>query len=198
MDGEEPDLFELAEDYLDGRMGEDDSHRYEDLLLASADARKALIESLTLRGLVDLAYDAESVTRSTDLCRGFKLMFPAYRRATLGPREVDADARLADVHPGEIAALVAPAGLELKIVPPHLVALALAFDLDDAGAQIAEQARAIGSGQDAGQIQDGDAGQRQIFGLHESSSGILRGGSSAGQARLTPPPRSAIVSHQRP
>jgi hypothetical protein len=119
-------------------------------------------------------------------------------RLALGPREVDADALLAGVHPGEVAALIGPAGLELQIVAPHVVALALALDLDDAGAQIAEQARAVGSGQDAGQIQDGDAGQRKIFGLHESSSGILRGGQSAGQARLTPPPRSAIVSHQPP
>ena len=86
-----------------------------------------------------------------------------------GSREVDADALLARVHPGEIAALVTSAGLELQVVPPHLVALALTFDLDHAGAEVAEQARAIGSGQDTGQIQDGDADQRQLFGIHESS-----------------------------
>jgi hypothetical protein len=86
----------------------------------------------------------------------------------LGPGEIDADALLAGVDPGEIAGLVAAAGLELHIVAPHVVALALALDLDHAGAQITEQARAVGSGQDAGQIQDEDAGQRKIVGLHES------------------------------
>jgi hypothetical protein len=103
-------------------------------------------------------------------------------RLPLGPREVDADALLAGVHPGEVGALVGPAGLELQIVAPHVVALALALDLDDAGAQIAEQARAVGSGQDAGQIQDGDAGQRQIFGLHESVAEVY----GADKARVKP------------
>ena len=119
-------------------------------------------------------------------------------RLALGLREIDADALLAGIDSGEIAALVAAAGLELQIVAAHLVALAGPLDLDHAGAQVAEQPGAVGSGQDAGQIQDGDADQRQIVGLHESSSGIVRGRRSAGQARLTPPPRSAIVSHQLP
>ena len=115
-------------------------------------------------------------------------------RLAFGTRQIDADALLAGIHPREIAALVASPGLELEVVAAHLVALALALDLDDASAEVAQQTRAVGSGQDAGQIQDGDAGQRQIFGLHESSNGILRARGSAGQARLTPSPRSAIVS----
>src|SRR5258705_3245319 len=41
-------------------------------------------------------------------------------RLALGSRQVHADALLADVHPGEVAALVAAAGFQLQIVASHL------------------------------------------------------------------------------
>src|SRR5262249_61246620 len=105
----------------------------------------------------------------------------------------DAAALLAGVDPGKVAALVAASRLELHVVAPHLVALAPALDLDHARAEIAQETRAVGSGQDAGQIQDGDADQRQLFGLHGSSSGIVRAARSSGQGGLDPPPPSPSV-----
>src|SRR5258705_12101322 len=89
-------------------------------------------------------------------------------RLALGPRQVHADALLADVHPGEVAALVAAAGFQLQIVASHLVAVALALDLDDARAQVAQQARAVRAGEDSVQIQDGDADQGQLLSLSDS------------------------------
>jgi hypothetical protein len=82
----------------------------------------------------------------------------------VGSRHVDAHAFLAGVHAGEVGALVAAPVLELKIVVAHLVAAARTLDLDHAGAEVAEQARAVRPRQDAGQVQDGDADQRQIAG----------------------------------
>ncbi len=45
-------------------------------------------------------------------------------------------------------------------VPPHLVALDRPLDLDHARAQVREQARAVGAGQHAGEIEDQQVGQR--------------------------------------
>src|SRR5262249_57576676 len=65
---------------------------------------------------------------------------------------------------GEWGGLVGGPVLELQIVVTHLVAAARTLDLDHASPEVAEQARAVRPRQDPGQIQDGDAGQRQIGG----------------------------------
>src|SRR5262249_6923658 len=64
----------------------------------------------------------------------------------------------------EVGALVVAVSLELQVVVAHLVAAARTLDLDHARAEVAEQARAVGSRQDPCQVQDGDGDQRQIGG----------------------------------
>jgi len=50
-------------------------------------------------------------------------------------------------------------------VQSNLVAFARAFHLDDAGAQVGEQARAVRAGEDAGEIEDGEAGEQGLVGV---------------------------------
>ena len=84
-------------------------------------------------------------------------------------REIEAHALLARVHPREVRALVVAARLELMRAPAHLVALARTLHLDDAGAEVGEEARAIGTGEDAGEIEDDQAVERQRVVAHRRS-----------------------------
>ena len=80
--------------------------------------------------------------------------------AALGPAQVDRHALLAGVDAREVGRLVLAPGLDLVRVAPHLVALDGALDLDHAGAQVREQARAVGTGQHSGEVDDHETVQR--------------------------------------
>ncbi|OGK92357.1 MAG: hypothetical protein A2W08_00525 [Candidatus Rokubacteria bacterium RBG_16_73_20] len=64
-------------------------------------------------------------------------------RARLRVRQVERDALLARVDADEVGGLVGAVRLELHEAAAHLVALARALDLDDARAEVGEQARAV-------------------------------------------------------
>src|SRR5262249_35997202 len=80
----------------------------------------------------------------------------------LRPRQVDGHALLARVHPDEVRALIASPRLDLEIVAPLIVAFPRALDLGHARPEVGEQAGTVRSGQHAGEIEDNDAGQREI------------------------------------
>ena len=84
-------------------------------------------------------------------------------------REIDADALLPGVHAREVRALIVPPRLDLVRAAAHLVALARTLHLDDARAEIGEQPRAVRAGEDAGEIEDDQAVERQISGGHRRS-----------------------------
>src|SRR5262249_5509975 len=83
----------------------------------------------------------------------------------LGAREIERDAALADVDPHEIRRLVLAPGLELRVAAASVIAFA-PFDLDDVGAEIGEQTRAVGTGEDPGEVEHGEAGQRTVDRRH--------------------------------
>jgi hypothetical protein len=90
---------------------------------------------------------------------------PQDHLAALGPAQVDRHALLARVDAREVGGLVLAPGLDLVRVAPHLVALDRSLDLDHARPQVGEQARAVGAGQDAGEVDDHEAVQRaRVFG----------------------------------
>ncbi len=74
--------------------------------------------------------------------------------AALRVAQVHRDAFLAHVDADEVGGLVGAARLDLEVVLPHVVALARPLDLDHARAQVGEQARAVGAGEHAGEIED--------------------------------------------
>src|SRR5256886_13150539 len=79
----------------------------------------------------------------------------------------------------------------------HLIALARTLDLDHTGAQIAQQARAIRPGEDASQVQDGEADQRQIIEGHGRAIGeraTVPGGDDAGD----PPGTTSVACDRSP
>lgn len=62
----------------------------------------------------------------------------------------------------------------------HLVAFAGPLDLDDARAEIGEEARAVRAGEDAGQIEDDEAVERERVVTHRRS---IAGGTARSRAR---------------
>jgi len=82
--------------------------------------------------------------------------------AGLRVREVERQARLARVDPDEVRALIGAAGFDLGVAAPGVVALARALDLDHARAEIREQARAVGAGQHAREIENGETGEKRF------------------------------------
>ena len=89
----------------------------------------------------------------------------------LGVGEIDRDAALTYVQAHEIAALIGPVRLELPDGISHFVAFAGPLDLDYASAQVREQAGAVWPRQDAGEVQDGQAGEERLAGVGRSSWG---------------------------
>ena len=73
-----------------------------------------------------------------------------------GGLEVDGDAFLVAVDAQEVGALVAQ---ERRAPAPRVVAAAGMFELDDAGAEVAEHHRAVRPREHAGEIENGDAVQ---------------------------------------
>src|SRR5205807_5574140 len=71
--------------------------------------------------------------------------------------EVEADALLADVDPDEVGGLVGAPLLDLDVALARLVALARPLDLEHAGAEVGHQPRAVGTGEDAGEVEDDQA-----------------------------------------
>ena len=53
-------LIEMADDYLSNQLSDAEALEFEKLLLESPQAREALIEALTLHGIIDLAGNKES------------------------------------------------------------------------------------------------------------------------------------------
>ena len=84
------------------------------------------------------------------------------QREAAGIREIQRHAFLACVHAGEVGALVVSAGLDLMRARRMVVALDRALDLDDARAEVRQQAGAVGAGEDAGQVEDGHAQEGQV------------------------------------
>ena len=74
-----------------------------------------------------------------------------------GIAQVDRDAALAAVHAHEVRRLAAREG---RAPGAGLVALAGPLDLDDLGAEVGQQHRAVRPRQHAGQVEDADAGER--------------------------------------
>ncbi len=76
---ERPDerLLERVEHFLDGRLEEEEALAFEDELRADGVARRALVDSLTMRAMVDLAMEPASeptVTTPTPRVRGWVLV----------------------------------------------------------------------------------------------------------------------------
>lgn len=98
-EGSGPSLLEIAEDYLSNELDEDAAEAFEKRLSHDSEAREALIQALTIRGLVDLAFerieqahdaDEEDGEEESDetparpsTCRSSRALMPAYRRGSL-------------------------------------------------------------------------------------------------------------------
>ena len=80
-------------------------------------------------------------------------------RAGLGAGEVEADALLARIAAHEVGALVLAVCLELVRTAAHLVAASGLLDLDDARAEIGEEARAVRAREHAREVEDDEAGR---------------------------------------
>ena len=78
--------------------------------------------------------------------------------------EVERDALLAPVHRHEIGGLAVDEGA----VAAGVVAAARRLDLQHAGAKVGQDHRAIGTGEDAREIENDDAGKRARHG-HENA-----------------------------
>ena len=90
-------------------------------------------------------------------------------RRGLRMREIEGDAILAGVAPNEVRALFVTPVLEPEQAPSHLVAIAGSLDLDHAGAEIGEQPRAVRPGEDRGEVEDHESGQRKRIVAHRRS-----------------------------
>ncbi len=140
-----------------------------------AEAGDGAVDEVRLAGGEALVVDAE--TRGDaggevlDGDVGLPRQVPDYL-ARLGPSEVEPEAFLPDVDPGEVAALVVAPRLELEVSLAHVVAAARALDLDDARAEIGEEARAVRTGEDAREIEDHE--------VREGCDGVGHRGSIAG------------------
>src|SRR5262249_50573366 len=119
-------------------------------------------------------------------------------RETAGIGEIQGHAFLACVHAGEIRALVISPGLDLMRGPALIVALDRPLDLDDAGAEVRQQARAVGAREHAGQIEDGYAKKRQVGVTHRRSIAgrgrrrLARALYASTAGRVGTPPRSGL------
>jgi hypothetical protein len=82
--------------------------------------------------------------------------------------QIERDALLARVHAHEVRALIVAALLELMRRAAHVVAAARLLDLDDARAEIGEEARAVRAGEDAREVENDEARQEWI-GRHRRS-----------------------------
>ena len=92
-------------------------------------------------------------------------------RPALFGLQIEGDALLVAVDAEEIGA---PAADE-RLPRPGVVAVARVFDLDDLGAHVAEEHGAERTGEDAGEIEDAQPGERQRaggIGRHELSASI--------------------------
>jgi hypothetical protein len=78
-------------------------------------------------------------------------------RARLRAGEVERNALLAGIAADEVGTLVVAVVFELVGPAAHFVAAAGLLDLDDARAQVGEQARAVRAGEDARQVEDDEA-----------------------------------------
>ena len=92
-------------------------------------------------------------------------------RAGLGAGEVEADALFARIAAHEVGALVLAVCLELMRSTAHLVAASGLLDLDDARAEIGEEARAIRPREHAREVEDDEAGQQWVGGHRRSIAG---------------------------
>src|SRR5207245_8669779 len=95
--------------------------------------------------------------------------------------QIDADTLLAHVDAHEVRGLVGPALLELDVAAPGVVALAGPLDLEDAGAEVGQQARAVGAGQHAREVEDGETVE-QPGGVSHGHDPPDRNGRSGGYA----------------
>src|SRR5216110_3204115 len=86
-------------------------------------------------------------------------------RTRLRAREIERHAALAHVDAHEVRRLVLAPGLELDVAAAGVVALA-PLDLEDVGAEVGEQARAVRARQNAGEVEHGDAGQWAVGSDH--------------------------------
>jgi hypothetical protein len=77
-------------------------------------------------------------------------------------RDVHGDRELACVDADEVRALVGASVLELDVAAARVVALARALDLDDARAEVGEEARCPGAGEHPREVEDGEAGQGRV------------------------------------
>jgi hypothetical protein len=71
---------------------------------------------------------------------------------------------LADVQAHEVAALIGATGLQLQHRVAHFVAFAGSLHLDHTCAKVCEQARAVRARQNAGEIEDGEPGEKGLAG----------------------------------
>src|SRR6266446_4060761 len=74
-------------------------------------------------------------------------------------REIERHAALAHVDAHEVRRLILAPGLELDVAAARVVALA-PLDLDDVGAEVGEQARAVRAREHAREVEDPEAGER--------------------------------------
>jgi hypothetical protein len=80
--------------------------------------------------------------------------------ARLRAPEIEPHALLADIDPREIRALIVAARVELEVALAHVVAAPRTLDLDHAGAEVGEEARAVGPGEHAREVEDEEIGKR--------------------------------------
>lgn len=81
-----PHLFDEANSYLDGKLGETERTLFEERLRSEVLTRRALIDALTLRSMVDMVFE-RSRTPAPAVCECVRGLIPDYLKRQLSDQE---------------------------------------------------------------------------------------------------------------